>query len=121
MTMKIRCLKKIIQRGIEKKYISLPEDRGKITYYCSRDYTTSFKNPEEKVRASYFAELVLDYKYPAKRIKFEDPIPRRTPEDRADIVLLVGNILTFWVLCVTFSFSSLPLPFLLRFHIFTLL
>ena len=78
---------KIIQRGIEKGYISLSEDRGKITYQGSRDYTTSFKNPEEKVRASYFAELVLDYNYPTKRIVFEVTIPRRTPEDRADIVV----------------------------------
>jgi type I restriction enzyme M protein len=78
---------KIIQRGIEKGYISLSEDRGKITYQGSRDYTTSFKNPEEKVRASYFAELVLDYNYPTKRIDFEVTIPRRTPEDRADIVV----------------------------------
>jgi len=75
------------QRGIEKEYISLSADRKKITYHCSRDYTTSFKNPEEKVRASYFAELVLDYKYPAKRIDFEVTIPRRTPADRADIVV----------------------------------
>jgi len=37
-----------IQRGIEKKYISLSDDEGKITYHGSRDYTTSFKNPEEK-------------------------------------------------------------------------
>ena len=75
------------QRGIEKEYISLSADRKKITYHCSRDYTTSFKNPEEKVRASYFAELVLDYNYPTKRIDFEVTIPRRTPEDRADIVV----------------------------------
>jgi len=76
-----------IQRGIRKGYISLAEDKNKITYHCIIDYTTSFKNPEEKIRASYFAELVLDYKYPNKRIKLEEPVPRRTPEDRADIVV----------------------------------
>lgn len=78
---------KNIQRGIRKSYISLAEDRNKITYHCSRDYITSFKNPEEKIRASYFAELVLDYQYPKKRIDFEVSVPRRTPEDRADIVV----------------------------------
>ena len=76
-----------IQRGIKKGYISLAEDKNKITYHCIIDYTTSFKNPEENIRASYFAELVLDYKYPNKRIKLEQPVPRRTPEDRADIVV----------------------------------
>ena len=79
------------QRGIKKEYILLSEDRGKITYHGSRDYTTSFKNPEETVRASYFAELVLDYKYPAERIDFEVTIPRRTPADRADIVVYEDN------------------------------
>lgn len=76
-----------IQRGIRKGYISLAEDRNKITYHCSRNYITSFKNPEEKIRASYFAELSLDYQYPEKRIDFEVPVPRRTPKDRADIVV----------------------------------
>lgn len=76
-----------VQRGIDKNLITLSPDQSKITYHCSRDYTTGFKNPEEKVRASYFAELVLDYDYPAKRIDFETPVPRRTPKDRGDIVV----------------------------------
>lgn len=76
-----------LQRGIEKGYISLSSDNSKITYHCHRDYTTSFKKPEEKVRASYFAELILDYGYPNKRIDIEVIVPRRKPEDRADIVV----------------------------------
>ena len=76
-----------IRRGIDKGIISLAPDQSKITYHCSRDYTTSFKNPEERVRASYFTELILDYAYPAKRIDLEVTVPRRTPEDRADIVV----------------------------------
>ena len=78
---------KNIQRGIEKGIISFNEDRSRVIYYCSRDYSTSFKNPEEKVRAAYFAELVLDYQYPKERIDFEVAVPRRTPEDRADMVV----------------------------------
>jgi len=78
---------KNIQKGIEKKIITLTSDGSKITYHCKRDYTTSFKNPEEKVRASYFVELVLDYNYPPKNIDIEVIVPRRTPEDRADIVV----------------------------------
>jgi len=76
-----------IQRGIEKNIISLSADQSKITYQCSRSYTTGFKNPEEKIRGSYFAELVLDYEYPKEKIDFEVTVPRRTPEDRADIVI----------------------------------
>lgn len=44
-----------IQRGIDAKIITLLPDNSKITYHCSRKYITSFKNPEEKVRGSYFA------------------------------------------------------------------
>ncbi|MDD4877937.1 MAG: restriction endonuclease subunit M [Candidatus Nanoarchaeia archaeon] len=76
-----------IQRGIDKGIIKLEVDGSKIIYYGKREYTTSFKNPEEKVRASYFCELVLDYDYPTKNIDIEVIVPRRTPEDRADIVV----------------------------------
>jgi len=82
---------KNIQRGVEGKIISFNEDKSKITYHCSREYTTGFKNPEEIIRASYFAELVLDYNYPKERINFEVVVPRRTPEDRADIVVYEDN------------------------------
>jgi type I restriction enzyme M protein len=76
-----------IQRAVEKGFISFSSDNSKIQYDCSRDYTASFKKPEEKVRASYFAELVLDYEYLNKKIDFEVIVPRRKPEDRADIVI----------------------------------
>jgi len=76
-----------IDRGIANKIISLNEDRTRITYHCSRDYSDSFKDPEETVRASFFCELILDYKYQAQKIDIEVLVPRRTPEDRADIVV----------------------------------
>jgi len=78
---------KSIQHGIDKSIIAVSDDNSKITYHCKRDYTTSFKNPEEKVRASYFCELILDYDYSGKNIDVEVKVPRRTPEDRADIVV----------------------------------
>jgi type I restriction enzyme M protein len=76
-----------VQRGVEKGLLSLSADQTKITYHCARTFTTSFKDPEEKVRASYFTELVLDYSYLAKKIDLEVVVPRRTPEDKADIVV----------------------------------
>lgn len=76
-----------INKGLAAGVISFNTDGSKITYHCVRDYTTSFKNSEEKVRASYFAELVLTYQYPTKRINLEVTVPRRTPEDRADIIV----------------------------------
>lgn len=76
-----------IKRGIGAQIISLNEEHTKVTYHCKRDYSTSFKNPEEPVRAAYFVELVLDYTYPKTRINIEVTVPRRKPEDRADIVV----------------------------------
>ena len=76
-----------IKRGVEAKIISFNEEQSRITYHCKRDYSTSFKNPEETIRAAYFVELVLDYTYTKKRIDIEVTVPRRTPEDRADIVV----------------------------------
>jgi len=78
---------KNINRGIDNKIISFNEDHTRVVYYCKREYPTSFKNPEETIRASYFAELVLDYLYPKENIDIEVRVPRRTPEDRADIVV----------------------------------
>lgn len=76
-----------IQRGLEQSVIYLSDDNNKITYHATVDYTANFKNPEEKIRASYFSELIIDYKYVNNRIKIEDKVPRRKPEDRADIVV----------------------------------
>lgn len=78
---------RFIKRGLSSGILSFSADNNKVTYHCVREYVTSFKNPEEKVRAAYFVELVLDYKYPKKKIDFEVLVPRRTPEDRADIVV----------------------------------
>jgi type I restriction enzyme M protein len=82
-----------IQRGKQKGIIRISDDNSKITYSCSREYTTSFKNPEEIVRATYFVELVEDYNYPKENINIEHPVPRRTPEDRADIVVFEDDTL----------------------------
>ena len=76
-----------IERGIDEGKLSFNEDKTRIIYHCRRDYSTSFRNPEETIRASYFVELVLDYLYPEKNIDIEVTVPRRTPEDRADIVV----------------------------------
>ena len=76
-----------VERGINEGIIKLSDDKSRITYFCKREYSTSFKNPEEKVRASYFVELVLDKKYPKESIDIEVKVERRVPDDRADIVI----------------------------------
>jgi len=76
-----------VERGINEGIIKLSDDKKRITYFCKREYSTTFTNPEEKVRASYFVELVLDKKYPKENIYIEVKVERRVPDDRADIVV----------------------------------
>jgi type I restriction enzyme M protein len=78
---------KNIQYGVDNKLIELADNESRITYFCSREYSTSFKNPEEKIRGAYFVELIRDYKYPSNRIDIEVKVERRIPDDRADIVV----------------------------------
>jgi len=72
--------------GEDKKYISFSKDNSKITYN-KLEKTYSFKNPEEKVRASFYVELIEKYNYPENRLDTEVVVPRRTPSDKADIVI----------------------------------
>ena len=76
-----------INKGIEKGILFLKNDKNRIVYNCSRKYETDIRKPEEIVRASFFVELVLDYKYPQSRIDIEVKVERRVPDDRADIVV----------------------------------
>jgi type I restriction enzyme M protein len=66
-----------VERGIKEKIIKLSGDDKRITYFCKQEYSTTFTNPEEKVRASYFVELVLDKKYFEEDIDIEVKVERR--------------------------------------------
>ena len=61
--------------------------KSKITYVTSDNHTENYNDPEEKVRAEFWAELIYKYDYPANRIKVEVSVPDRVPTDRADIVV----------------------------------
>lgn len=76
--------KELLQIGITKGYIAVGSD--KITYVApGKKY--NFNNPEEKIRAPFYVELIEKYRYQEKRIDTEVEVPRRTPSDRADIVI----------------------------------
>ena len=81
-------MEEIINRGIENGLISFNEDKSRIIYY-TKPQTKSYKysDPEEKVRAIVFLQLIFDYGYPINRIQLEVQVPRRTPNDWADIVV----------------------------------
>lgn len=58
----------------------------KITYIAA-NHTERYSDPEEKVRAEFWAELIYKYEYLPERMRFEVKVERRTPDDRADIVI----------------------------------
>ena len=62
-----------------------------IYYYAEKGgapiYKTKWANPEEKVRAELWAELIYKYEYPASHLRIEFQIPDRVASKRADILL----------------------------------
>lgn len=78
-----------LERAIKDGYAYLTgaDNKQKITYVSSDNHTENYNDPEEKVRAEFWAELIYKYEYPANRIKVEVVIPDRLPTDRADIVV----------------------------------
>ncbi|KUH89798.1 restriction endonuclease subunit M [Mycobacterium sp. IS-1556] len=50
-----------------------------------------FDDPEEKVRAEFWAELIYRYGYSPSRIGVEVTVPDRTPKDAADLVVFVDD------------------------------
>lgn len=76
-----------IQKGIENNLISFNDDNTRIFYNVKTKKNYNYKDPEEKIRAYVFIKLVSDYGYNAEDIDFEVTVPRRTPEDLADIVV----------------------------------
>ena len=63
------------------------EGRTQRIHYSHEAHSERYSDPEEKVRAELWAELVYKYEYSPERMSFEVPVPRRTPNDRADLVI----------------------------------
>jgi len=55
--------------------------------YAATGHSERWGDPEEKVRAAFYAELIYQYGYKPGRIGVEITVPRRTPADRADLVV----------------------------------
>jgi len=61
-------------------------DKERKITYLTLNITRRF-DPEEQVRAEFWAELIYRYKYEAHRIGIEVTVPDRTPSDRADLIV----------------------------------
>ena len=78
-----------LDRALKDRYAEITgvDGKRKITYITSDNHSENYEDPEEKVRAEFWAELIYRYEYPANRIKIEVIVPDRLPTDRADIVI----------------------------------
>lgn len=72
--------------GRDKGYISISSDGEHITYHA-QNKTYVYSDPEEKVRAEFYVELIEKYQYKSDLLGLEIDVPRRTPSDFADIVI----------------------------------
>ena len=63
------------------------DGRSDRILYVPVNHSERWSDPEEAVRAELWSELIYKYDYPAERILFETIVPRRTPGDKADLVV----------------------------------
>ncbi len=78
-----------LQKAVKDGYINITGEDGKrkIEYVNSERHIENYEDPEEQVRAAFYAELIYNYSYPVNRIKIEVTVPDRLPTNRADIVI----------------------------------
>ncbi|MFA4851817.1 MAG: N-6 DNA methylase [Bacteroidales bacterium] len=76
----------LIDKGIEKGLIRFDEDRNFITY-IHQNKRRNYNNPEEKVQADTFLQLVLIYDYPIERIRQFVSVQMGAETKEADIII----------------------------------
>ena len=65
--------------------------KKEVISYLAVDHSENFSDPEEKVRAEFWAELIYRYQYEPLLIGIEITVPDRTPSDRADLIVFHDN------------------------------
>lgn len=80
--------KTYLEQAIEDGHAKITgEGKTQRIHYIAASHSERWSDPEEKVRAEFWAELIYKYEYKPERMRFEVKVPRRTPHDLADIVL----------------------------------
>ncbi|MCX6344776.1 MAG: restriction endonuclease subunit M [Armatimonadetes bacterium] len=81
-----------LEQAINKGYATLSGEgtKQRITYVAV-NHTERFADPEEQVRAEYWAELIFRCGYEPARIGIEVTVPDRTPKDAADLVVFTDD------------------------------
>ena len=77
-----------LEQAIQDNLASISgEGKKQRIHYHAIDHSERYSNPEEKVRAEYWAELIYRYDYEPEYIGIELTVPDRVPDDRADVVV----------------------------------
>lgn len=65
-----------LERAIKDGYAHIIGEKGKqkITYVSSDNHVENYSDPEEKVRAEFWAELIYKYEYAASTVRSSMPI-----------------------------------------------
>jgi len=80
--------KTYLEQAIEDGHAKIAgEGKAQRIHYHAASHSERWSDPEEKVRAEFWAELIYKYQYRPERMRFEVKVPRRTPHDLADIVI----------------------------------
>ena len=80
-----------IQIGIDRGLISFNDDNTRIRYNW-QNKERNYNNPEEKVQALTFLQLILDYNYPEKQIHQFEPVTMGSEVKEADIVVFADEL-----------------------------
>lgn len=80
-----------IQVGIDRGLISFNEDHTRIRYNW-QNKERNYNNPEEKVQALTFLQLILDYNYPEKQIHQFEPVTMGSETKEVDIVVFADKL-----------------------------
>lgn len=79
-------MKEIILAGHKANLIKISDDLSTITYVHQR-ISRNYNNPEEKVQAETFCELVLKYNYPVEHVKQYVKVTVGSDIQEADIIV----------------------------------
>lgn len=81
-----------LNKAVEEGHLRIDQSgRFEKVVYTAVNRSERWSDPEEKVRAEFYAELIYHYGYSPDRIGVEITVPDRSPNDFADLVVFKDN------------------------------
>lgn len=71
------------------------EGKQQKIIYVAVNHTEHYADPEEQVRAEFWAELIYRYGYEPARVGVEVTVPDRTPSDNEVIFMAVPELIGY--------------------------